>query len=147
MATCGTVSCYRSGCRCANCRKAEAQRKRRNRAQSPKARLKIASTTVTAIPERTVSTAAPADAGIGEVELGVRAQIERSAKAEAMPGVAAGAIKLAKLLDRDDHSLLAPQLYGKLDVALARLDGPAKKLKSRLVAVQSMTNVKRAASE
>ncbi len=131
---------YRSGCRCEQCKNAEAARKRRNRADNARARTKGVVKLVTQQPAPQI----PDEPG--PVELGVRARIESMSNSD--PGNAAIAIRNAQLCDREDHSALVPQLSRAIGAAFDRMAGPRKKSKSgRLAIVQSYTGTTKAAAQ
>jgi hypothetical protein len=123
---------YRNGCRCAVCRGAEAARQRRRRASNPNAHIRTPRANVIALPQTQQPTQP------GDVETAVRGQLAGNPRADDRPGEAAAAIRLAQLLDRDDHSALAAQMTYRLHTVLNSLGAPKRKSGSRLAVVQAM---------
>ena len=65
----------------------------------------------------------------------MRQQLAGNPRAEDRPGEAAAAIRLATLLDRDDHSAVAASLAYRLTQALNSLGASKKKSRGRLAVV------------
>lgn len=138
MATCGTVSCYRGGCRCDECKAAEAARKRRARARDANQRARIASVTdINRKPEAPAETpSAPTE--MGPVEKAVREEIAMSPRAEQLPGICAAYIQLGKNMDNSKLVAIHDRIAAKMVTLRAQLQLPKRKSGGRLAAVQAM---------
>ncbi len=125
----GTRRCYSvEGCRCADCREAQAAYQAEYRSRV--ANGEVGASSVAQLPP----------AGPGAVELAVRAEIEGSAGAEARPGVAAAAAALGRLLDSPRVMSAHPPAAKALTMLLGTLGkAPARGRRGGLALVKAMT--------
>lgn len=130
MAAHGTSTEYRNGCRCAVCKAGNTQRQRDYQAR----RSTPASPNVVEMPG--VSRATPE---IGFNEAAVIAQCENAPKAGDLPSIVAQARTLARILDDPSLMTYHATTSRQLQSLLATLQGPPKKSRGRLAAVQAMT--------
>jgi hypothetical protein len=136
MAISHGMSGYARGCRCDTCRSVECERKR---AQRIRKRTGIQSR------ERVVAVSSlapqPVRAVPGMVEKSVVAEAEQFSE---RPGMVAGALAMARIIDNPSLVHLWPQSTRQLQAILDGLrSGTKKKSRDRLAAVQQMTAVGR----
>jgi hypothetical protein len=129
----GSRSRYNAGCRCDTCRQANrryAQHYRRSRK-------------LRAVPEPQASTPRSAEQTLpapGVVTAAVVAQLADLPAAEARPGIAAIAVRLAELLDNAEATPQHPAAAGRLVELLCQLAKAEPSRRGRLSLVRSMTS-------
>jgi len=141
MAQHGTATMYRNGCRCNDCCASNAKRGRDYRAKNPTRRGTRGARNVVAMPTQPTPQPVPQPPNeLGDNEAAVIAQCEQLGKAAAeKPSLVAQAKTLARILDRPDLMPMHATTSRQLQALLASLDGPKKKSRGRLAAVQAMT--------
>jgi hypothetical protein len=144
------ASGYRAGCKCPVCTLAESERKRNFRATGtgakPCGESATPNTNVTPIRQRSTgrtrtSASGPARAPepIGEYEAAVREQCDSSPRRDDRPGTVAQCVAMARILDNPLLVAMHPQTSRQLHTLLTSLDGPPKKSRGHLIAIQRMT--------
>jgi hypothetical protein len=129
---------YNDGCRCDDCKAAEAsyrasyrQRKANGDPIGPKGSV-VQMSQATALDP----------VGPGPVEEAVRLEIADLTQAQARPGLAQTALALARIMDNPKATNQQPAAASKLTEILDKLHKGADARKSRLASVRQMTNVK-----
>jgi hypothetical protein len=133
MAAHGSLTEYRSGCRCPKCTAANREQKRRLRAAKPDKPPNVVSLPTTVQPA-----AAPKEPGPNEVA--VRAECEILPKAAERPAIVAAAISVAQRLDDPAHAAMVARNSKELRDLLSELKGPKRKSGGRLATVSAMSN-------
>lgn len=126
----GTTSRYRYGCRCPECRDAHAAYNQRYCTQGP---VNEVSRPVKPV----VKPEVPGEPG--PVELATRAQLAGLSRAVVEPALAAGAVRLAQLLDSDRSPSAYPQAMKQLSAVLGELKKGSDLRKSGLASVRAMS--------
>lgn len=135
----GTRRRYQTGCRCADCKQAEADyQKRRRRNRTPPALTSVPDSqpTVPAAPEAPQVPAVPPES----VQAAVQRELDLLDGArEGRPGLVATAMAMARILDNDLAIPQHPGAAGKLLEVLTELGRAGRKRKGKLAAVREMT--------
>jgi hypothetical protein len=137
----GTSTAYRDGCRCPACRAGNTQRGRDYQAR------RAATQNVVPIAQPKTRTSAPPPEPLGDNELAVIAQCDQLPKAAEKQSIVAQAKALARILDNAELISMWPTTSRQLQSLLATLDGPPRKSRGRLAAVQSMVVQPRKAAQ
>lgn len=126
----GALACYNAGCRCVDCKRANADYQREYKARRL---LGLTEPGLRALPPVVVP-----DEG-SSVEAAVLAEVEGLALGSERPALVAVALNLARLLDNPRAFAQAPAAAGKLTMVLDSLRKGGESGRSRLAAVRSMT--------
>ena len=134
----GTRTRYIEGCRCADCKAAEAsyranyrQRKANGEPIGPKGQVVPISAPMVEVHDTP-----------GDAEAGVLAELEGLTQAQARPGLVQAALAMARILDSPKAVNQQPAAAAKLADLLDKLHKGADARKSKLAAVRSMTSAK-----
>ena len=118
---CGTRSQYLAGCRCDECRHAEALYKRRLR-------------------DNKINGGPARPTGAGAVEMAIWAEVEGLEQAESRPTLVQAAVAMARILDNPRAPGPQPQAAKQLADLMNQLRKGADARKSRLASVKAMTS-------
>lgn len=122
---------YQLGCRCDQCRLAEAEYQKRNRQRRAAKALK-------AVPDQPESdNTAPEDAPVGVVDA-VQREVDGLAGVDGKPGLVATAVAMAKILDNPVAIAQHPAAAARLMDLLADLHKGGKKERGKLAAARDM---------
>jgi hypothetical protein len=126
---------YLSGCRCVECKRVQSAYLKAYRARRKQAGGKPKQLTPVSMlsPKRT------APDPVGPVEAGALAELEVLTTAAKRPGLAAGALAMARLMDSPTNTAQWPAAQARLQAALSELRKGADSRTSWLTSVRAMT--------
>ena len=142
MADCGSRQSYADGCRCFECKSAQAAYRRERQASNagvdvPARRVgrppKDSAASVTVLPG-SLSSGCP-----GAVEQATLDELAGLTSAETHKAIAAGALVMARILDNPLALAQQSQALARLEAVMERLRKGSQKRKGRLASVQAMT--------